>query len=217
MSDVESNIIKQISGFHDIGFTISPSNERAGDIICCWSFASFRESIRVVSLVLVQSNGVGLLWKNCRVSSIFTSTSTNFAERATFFQFLISFVLDWEFGNFIIFGDFNATPNSEERWSYSGFNSAVDDSVSLVGTLGLQDLPVGSSFLYFSCGSSGTRSWLDGFLVSEEAGKWCHSVMLRVILKMVTNHIPIVLSSGRLSSKRRPFKFFNIWCKDKEL
>lgn len=85
--------------------------------------------------------------------------------------------------------------------------------MGLVEQLDLQDLLLhGSPFTFFSYGMSGARSRLDCFLVSGAAGNWCHNVIQRANFKLVSDHIPIVLSTGQIASGLKPFKFFNTWC-----
>lgn len=77
--------------------------------------------------------------------------------------------------------------------------------VSFVDNLGLQDPPLlGSSFTYFSSGSSGARSRHDHFLISCEAGGWSHNVI----------RVEFNFSNGQSSLGPKSFKFFNIWCQD---
>lgn len=43
LQETRINVIENIYGFHNMGFAFSPSKDLAGDIICCWNFAYFRE------------------------------------------------------------------------------------------------------------------------------------------------------------------------------
>lgn len=115
----------------------------------------------------------------------------------------------------MIFGDFNAVLSSGERWGRNGFDSPSDELVDFVELLGLQDLPlIGSSFIFFAYGQSRAKNRLDRFLLSSGAGEWCHSAVQKVEFCLWFDHIPVTLSSGELSGGPRPFKIFNIWCKD---
>lgn len=84
--------------------------------------------------------------------------------------------------------------------------------------MAVQDLPLHDSmFTFFSYGPFGARNRLDHFLISRETRLWCHNVLQRVMFRLISDHIPIVLSSGQFSSELKPFRFFNIWCKDPDL
>lgn len=76
---------------------------------------------------------------------------------------------------------------------------------------------LGSRFTYFSSGPSAARSRLEHFLISCGVGGWSHDVTQRAVLRLVSDHIPIVMSNGRMFLQPRPFKFFNSWRNDTEL
>lgn len=95
---------------------------------------------------------------------------------------------------------------------------AFEESVDLVDSLRLQDLSLhGSTFTYFSSVPSGARSHFHRFLISSDARDWIHNVVQKVVFRLISDHIPIVLSIGQLSYSSRPFKFFNTWCNDRDL
>lgn len=106
----------------------------------------------------------------------------------------MSFISEQDCHDYIIFKDFNVILNGDERWRSNGFDSASDDLVGFVESLGVLDLPLqGSHFTYFNSGASRARSHLDKFLISGEAGVraiMCHR-KLSLDLYMF-DHIPIV-------------------------
>lgn len=84
--------------------------------------------------------------------------------------------------------------------------------------LGLQDVPLnGFSLTFFSSGPSGIHRKLYWFIISSEAGGWCPNMIQRAVFRMLSDNIPIVLSSGQFLSGLRPFRFFYTWCKDIKL
>lgn len=106
------------------------------------------------------------------------NTPNKFCREGCLFQSMISFVQAWECKDFIIFGDINAILCSGELWGRNAFDSASEELVSLVEDPELQDLPLlVSLFSFFSCGPSRSHSRLDLFLLSFDAGGWCHNVL----------------------------------------
>lgn len=79
----------------------------------------------------------------------------------------------------------------------SGFDFASKDLVRFGELLGVLDMVIQDlSFTCYSSGPSKARSRLDKFFISCKARGWCHNVSQRAMFRLVSNHIPIVLSSG---------------------
>lgn len=85
--------------------------------------------------------------------------------------------------------------------------------VSLVESLGLQDLPlIGANFISFDYGTEGAQSKLDGFFVRNNKFGLLEGVVQQVVFKFSSDHLPILLASGVAPSGPRLFKFVNACC-----
>lgn len=139
------------------------------------------------------------------------------SERVSFVSSLAAFILDWDCRDFVICGNFNANLSGDERWGSSGFDTTSEEFVGFLELLGLYDVPFNGSLLtFFNSGFSSVHSRLDWFIISSEAGGWNHNMIQRAMFKMLSDHIPIVLSSGQILYGPRLFRFFNTWCKGAE-
>lgn len=84
--------------------------------------------------------------------------------------------------------------------------------------LELYDLPIlGSPFTYFGYGQNVARSRIDRFFVFDGAGAWFSSIIHKVVLRLVSDHLPVTATSGNPSHEYRPFHLFNVWCQDRSL
>lgn len=100
-----------------------------------------------------------------------------------------------------------------KKWQVNGFGLQLEEFVNFVESIGLQYLLLlGSEFTFFENGSGGVRSRLNRFLVKDFLSGWSKGVVEQVAFKFFSDHLPILLSSGVISSGPCPFQFFNVWC-----
>lgn len=50
-----------------------------------------------------------------------------------------------------------------------------------------------------------------------EVGSWCHNLVEKAIFGVLFDHITLVIFSSDVLTGPRPFKFFNVQCKNNEL
>jgi hypothetical protein len=108
----------------------------------------------------------------------------------------------------VYWGDFNVTLFLDERSRGAAHRSAVADFADFVAEQGLMDLPMAGGGSTWSNNLSWSR--LDQFLVSLE----CPGLMQKKLLRVCSDHAPILLASGCLQSGKRAFNFENMWLKE---
>lgn len=85
----------------------------------------------------------------------------------------------------------------------NGFRATSKELSFLVDVLDLRDLLLrGSSFTYFGSGQNISRSRFDRFLIFYGAGICFFDICQRVILRVLSNHFPILVFSGDLRFSR---------------
>jgi hypothetical protein len=100
-------------------------------------------------------------------------------------------------------GDFNVTLFMDERLR----GAAVAEQ-------GLMDLPMDGGDATWSNSVSWSR--LDRFLVSPEWEFSYPGLMQKKLLRVCSDHVPILLVSGCPQSGKRAFKFENMWLKEED-
>jgi hypothetical protein len=106
-------------------------------------------------------------------------------------------------------GDFNATIFLNER---SGGAGAALDFVDFIADHGLMDLPLAGGVSTWSNSLSWSR--LDRFLVSPAWEMGYPGLIQRKLLRVCSDHAPIILSRGGLQNGKSSFKFENMWLKE---
>lgn len=136
-----------------------------------------------------------------------------------FFNFFLSFINLWGCKDYVIFGDFNVVLHNDKRLGrVNGFGSASEELCNFVDALDLHDLPsLGSPFTFFGYDQSVARSRIDRFLISDGADAWFSSLIQKVVIRFLLDHLPMTASCQCLPPGFRPFNFFNVWCHDNSL
>jgi hypothetical protein len=88
----------------------------------------------------------------------------------------------------------------------------VADFADFVAEQGLMDLPMAGGESTWS--NNLTWSRLDRFLVSPEWELCYPNLLQKKLLRVCSDHAPILLSSGCPQSGKRAFKFENMWLKE---
>ncbi|XP_059446449.1 uncharacterized protein LOC132177995 [Corylus avellana] len=108
-------------------------------------------------------------------------------------------------------GDFNVTlyPSERSRGVYS--RATMRDFGEFISEQGLMDLPLVGEISTWS----NSRSWsrLDRFLVSTDWEVVHPDLRQKRMLRVCSDHAPIMLECNPFSGGKRPFKFENMWLK----
>ncbi|XP_021984890.1 uncharacterized protein LOC110880731 [Helianthus annuus] len=114
-------------------------------------------------------------------------------------------------GIWLIIGDFNEVRVPEDRW-----NSVFDNNNALhfnnfIGAAGLLEYPMLGRKYTFLSGDGKKLSKIDRALVcSDFMTKWPNT-SLRALERNISDHSPLILSSGASNYGPTPFRFFNSW------
>jgi hypothetical protein len=109
-------------------------------------------------------------------------------------------------------GDFNAIILHCERSRGAGFRRAASDFADFIMDHGLMDLPLAGGVSTWSNSSSWPR--LDRFLVSPDWEMGYPGLIQRNLLRVCSDHAPIILSRSGLQNGKHSFKFENMWLKE---
>jgi hypothetical protein len=109
-------------------------------------------------------------------------------------------------------GDFNATIFLSERSGGAGYRRAASEFADFIVDHGLMDLPLGGGVSTWSNSLSWSR--LDRFLVSPDWEMGYPGLVQRKLLRVCSDHAPIMLTRGDLQYGKRSFKFENMWLKE---
>jgi exonuclease III len=105
-------------------------------------------------------------------------------------------------------GDFNVTLFHSERSGGARLRRAVTDFVDFIADQGLMDLPLAGGVSTWSNSMSWSR--LDWFLVSPEWEMSFPGLIQKKLLRMCSDHTPILLTRSSLQNGKRSFKFENM-------
>jgi hypothetical protein len=108
--------------------------------------------------------------------------------------------------------DFNVTLFLDERSRSAVHRPAVVDFADFVAEQGLMNLPMAGGVSTWSNSLSWSR--LDRFLVSPEWEFSYPGLVQKKLLRVCSDHAPILLDSGCPQSGKRAFKFENMWLKE---
>jgi hypothetical protein len=108
-------------------------------------------------------------------------------------------------------GDFNVTLFHNERSGRVCRRRAVADFADFAAEMGLMDLPLAGGVSTWANNLSWSR--LDRFLVSPEWELSYPGLMQKKLLRVCSDHTPIILMRGCLHNGKSSFKFENMWLK----
>jgi hypothetical protein len=150
--------------------------------------------------------GDGLLWA---FAGVYGPTCNSL--RRFLWEELAGLLSIWDLP-WCIGGDFNATIFHNERSGGAGYRRAASEFADFIGDHGLMDLPLGGGMSTWSNSSSWSR--LDRFLVSPDWEMGYPGLVQRKLLRVCSDHAPIILTRGGLQHGKRSFKFENMWLKE---
>lgn len=116
----------------------------------------------------------------------------------------------WVDGTFVeCWGDFNNIKFLGKRLGCRVISKAMEEFLEFIDTHYLIDLPVIGA--YFTWSKSKSR--LDRFLVSTSWEESTPGVIQALLLRLTSDHFPVLLEGSRGNRKRSPLRFENIWLK----
>jgi hypothetical protein len=109
-------------------------------------------------------------------------------------------------------GDFNVTLFHDERSGGVRRRRAVAAFTDFIAEMGLMDLPLAGGVSTWANNLSWSR--LDRFLVSPDWELSYPGLMQKKLLRVCSDHAPIILMRGCMQNGKSAFKFENMWLKE---
>ena len=114
----------------------------------------------------------------------------------------------------LLFGDFNIVRYPCERLGCESFSLAMFASSNFIKNNYLVDLPLdGASFTYFRDAEPQAMSRIDKTLVSVDWVDHFGNVSQMVLLRVISDHYPLLVEASGVGRGRCAFKFKNMWLK----
>uniref|UniRef100_A0A2N9HEY0 Reverse transcriptase domain-containing protein n=1 Tax=Fagus sylvatica TaxID=28930 RepID=A0A2N9HEY0_FAGSY len=111
-------------------------------------------------------------------------------------------------------GDFNVVRFPAEKSHSTSFTSAMHDFSDFISVQGLIDTPLlGGKFTWSNGRSIDARSRLDRFLFTADWEDYFGLISQKRLVRLGSDHFPILLVCGSPHQGSRPFKFENMWLK----
>ena len=112
-------------------------------------------------------------------------------------------------------GDFNVVRFPFERSGSTSFTAAMWEFSNFISEQGLIDIPLqGGPLTWSNTREVASKARLDRFLFSADWEDKLPSVFQQRLLRLLSDHFPIVLKGGSFQRGRRSFRFENMWLKD---
>jgi hypothetical protein len=147
----------------------------------------------------------GMVWA---FAGVYGPTRNNF--RRLLWEELARVMSLWDMP-WCIGGDFNVTLFHSERSGGAGMRRAVKEFAEFTMDQGLMDLPLIGGVSMWSNSMSWSR--LDRFLVSPGWESRYLDLVQRKLLRVCSDHTPILLTRGGSQNGKLSFKFENMWLK----
>jgi hypothetical protein len=133
------------------------------------------------------------------------------ALRRQLWEELTGLMCIWELP-WCIGGDFDVTLFHNERSGGVRRRRAVAAFADFIAELGLMDLPLAGGVSTWANNDSWSR--LDRFLVSPDWELKYPGLMQKKLLRVCSDHAPIILMRGCVQNGKSAFKFENMWLKE---
>jgi hypothetical protein len=133
------------------------------------------------------------------------------AARRMMWEELAGLLCLWELP-WCIGGDFNVTLFHNERSGGVRRRREVATFADFTAEMGLMDLPLAGGVATWANNLSWSR--LDRFLVSPDWEFSYPGLVQKKLLRVCSDHAPIILMRGCLQNGKCPFKFENMWLKE---
>lgn len=113
-------------------------------------------------------------------------------------------------------GDFNVVRFPDECGRDGGTTTSMRRFSNVIEDLELRDMPMSGGHFTWSGGlNNNLHSRLDRFFITENWETLCNGVHQKLLLRPVSDHHPILLEGGRMRGGPTPFRFENMWLKER--
>ena len=205
-------IVRSLWGIHHVDGVYLGSNGASGGILLMWDR-------RVVEKI---DEAVGLFSVSCKFRSIADQHEWAFSgvygphsdgERRVMWDELAG-IASWWGTPWCVGGDFNVIRFPTERLGADQFTPAMNEFSEFIFSLGLVDIPLeGGKFTWSNNRETPAMSRIDRFLYSADWEDRYPTVVQKRLPKLLSDHCPIMLESGKFLRGKRPFRFEIMWLK----
>jgi hypothetical protein len=109
-------------------------------------------------------------------------------------------------------GDFNVVRFPSEKVGSVNFTSTMYDFSDFISGHGLVDIPLsGGLFTWSNNREISSMSHLDRFLFSADWNEGLANIFQKRMVRLNSDHFPVLLDCGSIQRRRRPFRFENMW------
>lgn len=117
----------------------------------------------------------------------------------------------------ILGGDFNVVRYPSEKLNALGITRSLVDFDEFIKDMELRDIPLNNSrYTWSSLRKNLVCSRIDWFLFSCEWGDSHTHVRQEALVRIVSDHCPIVLDTNLVKWGPTPFRFKNMWLKHRD-
>ena len=111
-------------------------------------------------------------------------------------------------------GNFNVVRFPSERMGSVGFSPGMYDFSDFISDNGLIDIPLsGGNYTWSNNREMVSMSRIDRFLYTADWEEGFITISQKRLVRLTSDHFPIMLECGSIPRGRRPFRFENMWLK----
>ena len=126
----------------------------------------------------------------------------------------LSGVISWWEAPWCVAGDFNVVRFPSEKSGTASFTFAMHEFSDFITELGLIDIPLlGGNFMWSNNRERASMSRIDRFLYNSDWETCFVTICQKRMLRMFSDHFPILLECDNIQQGKRPFRFENMWLK----
>ena len=209
---ISSRVVRSLWGGQYVDWVFLGSNGASGGILLMWDR-------RVVEKL---EDAVGQYSVSCKFRTVMDQSEWMFSgvygpnldsERQGMWDELAG-VKSWWDVPWCVGGDFNVVRFPAEKSHSTSFTQAMFDFSDFISSQGLIDTPLlGGKFTWSNGRSIDARSRLDRFLFTADWEDYFGLISQKRLVRLGSDHFPILLVCGSPHQGSRPFKFENMWLK----
>jgi hypothetical protein len=209
---ISNAIVRSLWRCHHVDWMFLGSNGASGGILLMWDK-------RLVEKI---EDAVGIYSVSCKFRNVADQKVWMYSgvygpnadrERSIMWDELAG-IRSWWGVPWCVGGDFNVVRFPSERMGAVGFSPAMYDFSDFISDLGLIDIPLsGGNFTWSNNRDIVSMSRIDRFLYTADWEEGFITIAQKRLVRLTSNHFPIMLECGSIPRGRRPFRFENMWLK----
>jgi exonuclease III len=209
---ISTAIVRSLWRCHHVDWMFLGSNGASGGILLMWDK-------RLVEKI---EDAVGIYSVSCKFRNVADQKVWMYSgvygpnvdrERSIIWDELAG-IRSWWGVPWCVGGDFNVARFPSERMGAAGFSPAMYDFSDFISDHGLIDMPLsGGNFTWSNNRDMVSMSRIDRFLYTADWEEGFITITQKRLVRLTSDHFPIMLECGSIPRGRRPFRFENMWLK----